>query len=87
MAHPCEAAITMLEAELAPFAQGSKQQPKDGTPEWFLLRAKAHGLTLLKRMVQLGVHESPKSSELFARSVGRFLKADDVLADPEATLQ
>ena len=69
-----ERAIELLEAEVADFRQGSPGQPKEGTPEWFLLRAKALGLSSLRRMQQLQVGGDPAASERYYRSCSALFK-------------
>ena len=46
-------AITQLEEELAALGLGTKDQPAEGTTEWFLLRAKAIGLSFLRKARQM----------------------------------
>lgn len=67
-------AIEQLSAEIADFQQGTKQAPKDGTVEWFLLRAKSLGLSHLKRMKQLGVESDVAASERFYRKCSSSFK-------------
>ena len=69
-----DAAIAQLEVETALYAQVTQQQPGEGTQEWFVLRAKALGLSCLRRMKQLGVGDSPRSAELFYREASKYTK-------------
>ena len=69
-----ERAIEQLEAEVADFRQGSPGQPKEGTPEWFLLRAKALGLSHLRRMQQLQLENDPAACERYYRSCSATFK-------------
>ena len=69
-----ERAIVQLEAEVADFRQGSPGQPKEGTPEWFLLRAKALGLSHLRRMQQLQVGGDPAAAERYYRGCSALFK-------------
>jgi hypothetical protein len=71
-------AIEILQKEVEAFGQGTSGQPKDGTAEWFLLRAKSNGLSFLKRLKQLGIEESPAASERFSREIKRFVKLEGV---------
>lgn len=48
-------AITQLQAEVTSYGQGTLTQPLPRSTEWFLLRAKAVGLSLLKQLQQDGV--------------------------------
>lgn len=80
-------AIAQLEEQVAGFQQGTKAQPRDGSTEWFVLRALALGLTHLKRMRQLGVAGDHAAAERFYRHSGRLFKQlnvpDPVLVDRE----
>lgn len=67
------AAIAQLEAEVLDFGQGTARQPKEGTADWFLLRAKSMGLSSLKRAQQLRL-DSPASAERYFRASSRLLK-------------
>lgn len=71
-------AIAQLEAEIAGFKQGTAQQPKEGSVEWFLLRAKATGLSMLKRMEQLDVERDAAAAERYYRKCGVEVKAAEV---------
>lgn len=55
----CQDAIDLLAAEVDSFGQGTPAQPKDHTPEWFLLRAKSLGLAYLRQASLTGAHNSP----------------------------
>ena len=71
-----EAAIRILQAEVTAFGQGTKTQPAEGSPEWFLLRAKVCGLTLLKKMQQLELDKSPKGADILYKKYSREVKAE-----------
>lgn len=75
---PLEAAIAALEEEVEAFNQGTNQQPADGSSDWFVLRAKALGLSQLRRMAQLGLHGDPAAAERFYRSCAKTFKKLDV---------
>lgn len=60
-------AIVLMEEEVADFQNGTASAPKEGTAEWFLLRAKALGLSQLRRMKQLEVGDNPAAAERFYR--------------------
>lgn len=78
---PLEQAISSLQDEVEGFHQGTKSQPKDDSADFFLLRAKALGLSALKRMIQLGVEGDPAATERFYRECAKQHKRTDV---PEA---
>ncbi len=70
-----DAAIAILEAEVDSFNQGvPRVQPEENTTEWFILRAKALGLSHLRRMKQLGAHEDPAAAERFYRNCSSTFK-------------
>lgn len=73
-----EAAIARMEEEVDSFAQGTKTQPKPGTPDWFVLRALALGLSHLKRMRQLSLDTDPPAAERHYRECQALLKQIDV---------
>ena len=73
-----DVAIGMLEEEILSSGHGTKQQPKDGTAEWFILRARSLGLSHLRRMKQLGAHLDAGSAERFHRGCAGQLKHLDV---------
>lgn len=76
-------AIAELEAEIASFNQGSKAQPKDGSTEWFLLRAKAVGIAYLKRVEQLGIAHDAGACERVYKKCSVVFKSAEVPAAPE----
>lgn len=78
-------AIEQLQAEVDTFQQGTQNQPKEGTVEWFLLRAKALGLSQLKRMKQLGTEGNAAASERFYRACNSTFKQLDVPLAVEVT--
>jgi len=67
-------AIEQLEAEVAAFKQGTSEQPKEGTTDWFVLRAKSLGLSFLKRTQQAAVEDSPQAAETLYRRCSRAIK-------------
>lgn len=71
-------AIAILEAEVAAFGQGTKDQPAEGTPEFFILRAKSVGLSMLRSMQARGL-DSPSRVESFYKATLRSAKIGDVL--------
>lgn len=74
-----ERAIETLQAEVGAFHQGTAEQPAEGTEAWFLLRAKSLGLSYLKRVRQLSLHDNPASAERFFRDSSRVVKGDPEL--------
>ncbi len=69
-------AIDQLAEEVAAFKQGTADQPKENSPEWYLLRAKSLGLSHLKLMKQLGTDDAGQI-EQFHRQASRKLKHED----------
>jgi hypothetical protein len=66
-------AIEVIEAELKD--QGTARQPADGTVEWWLMQARALGLSWLRRAGQLELGDRiPAASEHY-RKAGKYLKA------------
>ena len=78
MTHPIDIAIASLQAEVDDFHQGSKQQPKENSAAWFSLRAKALGLSYLKRLQQLEAHHDFEASERFYRACSKQFKLTKV---------
>lgn len=74
-------AIAKLDEEILSFNNGTKQQPAEGSTEWFLLRAKTLGRSALKRMRDLGVNEDPEAAEKHYRHSLKGLKGDAVVED------
>lgn len=73
-------AIKQLEAEVGEFRQGTPSAPKEGTADWFLLRAKSLSLSTLRRADQMMLAGNPAAAERFFGACGRLLKhetADD----------
>lgn len=58
-------------------AQGSKAQPKEGTKEWFILRADALGELLLQCMKKQGVEGNPQAAEACYKNALKALKWND----------
>jgi hypothetical protein len=69
-----DTAISQLEAEIREYGQGTLQQPKEHTKEWFLLRAAALGFSALRRMKQIGLGKDPAADEIFYRSCANAIK-------------
>lgn len=63
-----ESAIAQLEVEIGAFKHGTKDQPKENTGAWFMLRALSAGLTMLKTMQQLHKDGDPSAAEAFFRT-------------------
>lgn len=76
-------AIRQLEDALAQAGVGTKQQPQEGTVDWFLVRATAIGLTHLRRMQQLDLGVDYAAAERHYRAAAEKIKAVDV---PDPTL-
>jgi len=68
------AAIKILQAEVDGFGQGTPRAPKEGTADWYVLRAKSLALSTLKRADQLALAYSPAQAERFFASCGKTLK-------------
>ena len=78
MPTPLEAAIAVLEEEVASFQQGTKTQPLVKTTDWFLLRARALGLSTLRTMRARALEDDPVGAERFYRhSLGKMKAPDD----------
>ena len=69
-------AIVQLQAEISAFRQGTPQQPGENSTDWFLLRAKALGLSMLKRMQQLELKERPAEAERYYRNCSKTAKLE-----------
>lgn len=77
MPTPLEAAIAVLEAEVAGFQQGTKDQPKEKTTDWFLLRAYGLGLSCLRALKARALEDDPPGAERFYRNASKGMKAPD----------
>lgn len=73
-----DAAIKVLEAEVSAFQQGTKHQPKEGSADWYLLRARALSLSHLKRMQQLNLQGDIAAAERHYRKCSNLVKGADV---------
>ena len=71
---PLEDAVAQMKERVADFGQGTAKQPKDGTTEWFLLRAAAAGLSFLQRMDTLKISHNPAACEELYRSAKKHFK-------------
>lgn len=67
-------AIAQMEELISSFQNGSVQASREGTVDWFLLRAHALGLSSLRRMKQLEVGETPAAAERFYRGCSSTFK-------------
>lgn len=77
-----KAAIDQLAAEIELFRPGTPAAPKEGTPDWFLLRAKSLSLSTLRRADQLMLGSNPPAAERFFNSCSKLFKAEgDANAD------
>lgn len=70
-----ESAVAQLEVEIASFKQGTKDQPKEGSGAWFMLRALSVGLTMLRTMQAKSVSNDPAAAEALFRQFMRDVKA------------
>lgn len=73
-----DAAIAQLETEVAAFKQGSKDQPKDGSAAWFMLRGLSAGLLMLKQMKLHGVANDPSQADRFFNNYTKQLKQPEL---------
>ena len=71
-----ERAIEQLQAEVDAFGQGTPNQPKEHSTAWFLLRAKATGLSMLKRLRQLNIEGDAAAAERYYRKASKEVKAE-----------
>lgn len=69
-------AIAQLEAEVEDYGHGTPRGPKEGTSDWFLLRAKRLALSSLRRASQLQLNE-PAAFNRHYRAVGKLLKHEE----------
>lgn len=77
-----KAAIEQLAAEVELFRLGTPSAPREGSADWFLLRAKMLSLSTLKRADQLMLGGNPPAAERFFTSCSRAFKAgEDADAD------
>lgn len=70
-------AISVLEAEVAAFRPGTRDSPSNGTPEYFVLRAKSVGLSMLRQMKANDL--APRTAddnraELYYKSISKAAK-------------
>ena len=66
-----------LDLEVECYGHGTANQPKEKTQEWFMLRARSVGRTLLRRMEQLSLEGNPAEAERLYKSVLKAIKADE----------
>lgn len=80
-------AIKVMQEDVDSYNQGTNQQPAEGSTEWFVLRAKALGLSHLKRLAQLKLHGDPTGANRFYQACSKQFKLldvpDPVLVDRE----
>lgn len=88
MSSPLERAIAALEIEVSLLTDQASKTPTggivDGTTDWWMLRAKTTGLSLLRTFLAQGLTD-PKEADDFRKNVRALLtKADPVVkaADP-----
>ena len=70
-------AITELEQDLANLGLGTPAQPREGSAEWFKMRAAALGLSFLRKMQQMGLETRPGPAEKFYRDSSRRVKREE----------
>lgn len=77
-----DTAISQLQEESDAYTQGSKVQPRDGTTEWYVLRAITIGLGYLKRAKQLGLEDDVPAADRLYRAAAKASKGvfDEVSA-------
>ena len=59
---------------------GLKNTPRPGTTGFYLLRAKALGLSALRQMEALGIADDPAAVDMLYKSLVKEAKAPDVVA-------
>ena len=69
-----EAAIAELQAQFDRFEPGTPNAPKEGSTEWFLLRASTLGLGYAKRVMAIGAADDPLAADRIYREGIRVLK-------------
>lgn len=77
-------AIEQLQSEVDDFNQGTLDQPKEGTYDWYRLRGLAIGLSALKRMQQLDLGGDNKGAERYFRVSSRAVKAAEATQEEES---
>lgn len=75
MASALDLAIKDLEEKMS--LQGTKDQPKENTPGWFLLRAQSLGHALLLQMRKDGYEVNPKAAEVCYKIALKKVKGND----------
>ena len=71
-------AIDALQEEIDGFNQGTSNQPKDNSTEWFLLRAKVVGHNYLRRIEQLGIENDAGACERIYKTGAKLFKTVEV---------
>ena len=71
---PLEAAIFRAQEDVDSFHQGTPAAPKDGTTDWYRLRAAAVALLYLKRVQRLGIEGDPAACERLYREGRKHFK-------------
>lgn len=69
-----DVAISQLQEESDAYTQGSKVQPRDGTTEWYVLRAITIGLGFLKRAKQLELDNDVPAADRLYRAAAKASK-------------
>ncbi len=75
---PLETAVAQLQEEVDSYSQGTKNQPADGTVEFYLLRAHTLGLSYLKRLGQLDLSNDPPAAHRLFTAQERTFKLSAV---------
>lgn len=75
---PLDSALGELESQISKFNHGTKAQPKEGTQEWFMLRALSLGRSYLRRCVQLELHRDSPAAERFQRACAGHFKTVEI---------
>lgn len=74
-------AIARVKAEIDAYAPGSSTAPKEGTPDWFVLRSLVIGYTYLVRLSTLQMQDDPASCERLYRRAAQHFAALDLPTD------
>ena len=74
-----ERALAQMEAEVAEFGQGSVRQPREGTTEWYVVRAKSLGLSFLRQASKRKLEGNPRAVDLLFKHNSVEIKNDETL--------
>lgn len=78
---PLQIALSQLQEDIDSYGQGTARQPREGTADWYLLRAQVLGMSWLRRLNDLQLDQDVDAAERMYRNGAKYYKGEEYLVD------